>query len=50
MKNLKIKTKLFLLVVFMLIGMVAGAYSSVCLAGPLWATWQNYKAAQNKQK
>lgn len=34
----------------MLIGMVAGAYSSVCLAGPLWATWQNYKAAQNKQK
>lgn len=34
----------------MLIGMVAGAYSSVCLAGPLWATWQNHKAAQNKQK
>jgi len=34
----------------MLIGLVAGAYSSVCLAGPLWATWQNYKAAQNKQK
>ncbi len=34
----------------MLIGMVAGAYSSVCLAGPLWASWQNHKAAQNKQR
>lgn len=33
----------------MLIGILAGAYSSVCIAGPLWAWWQNRKAAQKKQ-
>lgn len=32
----------------MLVGMVAGAYSSICIAGPLWATWQNYKIAKKK--
>ncbi len=32
----------------MLIGMLAGAYSSVCLAGPLWAFYQNKKAEKRK--
>lgn len=27
----------------MLIGVIAGLYSSVCLSGPLWVTWQRYK-------
>lgn len=30
----------------MLVGMIAGAYSSICIAGPLWVSWQNYKAAK----
>lgn len=30
----------------MLVGMLAGAYSSICIAGPLWVTWQKYKAAK----
>lgn len=32
----------------MMIGMLAGAYSSVCIAGPLWVTWQDRKAAKKK--
>ncbi len=32
----------------MAIGMLAGAYSSVCLAGPLWLTWQEHKAARKR--
>ena len=27
-----------------IIGMISGVYSTVCLAGPLWVTWQDYKA------
>lgn len=30
----------------MLVGMIAGAYSSICIAGPLWVTWQDHKAAK----
>lgn len=30
----------------MLIGMITGAYSSICIAGPIWVTWQDYKAAK----
>ena len=30
----------------MIIGMIAGVYSSVCIAGPLWVWWQERKAAQ----
>ena len=30
----------------MLVGMIAGAYSSVCIAGPLWVTWQEHKLAK----
>lgn len=30
----------------MLIGMITGAYSSICIAGPIWVTWQDYKSAK----
>ncbi|MCX7714166.1 MAG: protein translocase subunit SecF [Clostridia bacterium] len=25
-------------------GIISGAYSSICIAGPIWVAWQNYKA------
>ena len=28
----------------MIIGMISGLYSSVCISGPLWVTWQEHKA------
>lgn len=28
----------------MIIGIVSGCYSSICIAGPLWVLWQNHKA------
>lgn len=28
----------------MAIGAISGCYSTICIAGPLWVTWQNYKA------
>ena len=28
----------------MLIGVISGCYSSICIAGPLWVIWQNRKA------
>lgn len=30
----------------MMIGLISGCYSSVCIAGPLWVMWQNRKAAK----
>ncbi len=32
----------------MMIGVVSGCYSSLCIAGPLWVMWQHYK--QKKEK
>lgn len=32
----------------MTIGMISGAYSSICIAGPLWAMWQNHKTDKKK--
>ena len=32
----------------MLFGLISGCYSSVCIAGPLWGTWQEWK--ENRQK
>ena len=29
----------------MMIGVISGCYSSICIAGPLWVMWQNKKAA-----
>lgn len=33
----------------LLIGILSGLYSSVCLSGPLWVTWQQYKAKRKKE-
>jgi len=30
----------------MMVGLIAGFYSSVCIAGPLWVVWQNRRAAK----
>lgn len=30
----------------MMIGVISGCYSSICIAGPLWVMWQNRKEAQ----
>ncbi len=30
----------------MMIGVVSGCYSSLCIAGPLWVMWQNHKASK----
>lgn len=34
----------------MMIGVVSGCYSSICIAGPLWVLWQNHKAAKKISK
>ena len=34
----------------MLFGLVSGCYSSVCIAGPLWGTWQEWKEKRQKSK
>ena len=34
----------------MIIGVISGCYSSICIAGPLWVMWQNHKAAKEAQK
>ncbi len=37
----------------MIIGVISGCYSSICIAGPLWVMWQNRKArkkAESKSK
>ena len=30
----------------MMIGVISGCYSSLCIAGPLWVMWRNHKAAK----
>ena len=27
----------------MTIGLISGCYTTICIAGPLWVTWQNHK-------
>ncbi len=34
----------------MMIGVVSGCYSSICIAGPLWVMWQNRKAKKKAAK
>ena len=34
----------------MMIGIVSGCYSSLCIAGPLWVMWQNHKTKAAKKK
>ena len=30
----------------MIIGIMSGCYSSICIAGPLWVMWQRHKKAK----
>jgi preprotein translocase SecF subunit len=32
----------------MIIGVISGCYSSICIAGPLWVIWQNHKKKVGK--
>ena len=32
----------------LIFGLISGSYSSICIAGPLWAKWQEYKLAKKK--
>ena len=34
----------------MMIGVISGCYSSLCIAGPLWVMWQNNKKAKKAAK
>lgn len=34
----------------MMIGIISGCYSSVCIAGPLWVMWQNHKKEKKALK
>lgn len=33
----------------MMVGVISGCYSSICIAGPLWVLWQNHKLAKGKK-
>lgn len=34
----------------MMIGVISGCYSSICIAGPLWVMWRHHNAAKNGEK
>lgn len=34
----------------MMVGLISGCYSSICVAGPLWVLWQKRKASMPKKK
>lgn len=34
----------------MMIGIISGCYSSICIAGPLWVMWQKHKKAKKVSK
>ena len=34
----------------LIIGMVSGVYSTICIAGPLWVDWMNFKQKRAKHK
>ena len=33
----------------MMIGIISGCYSSICIAGPLWVMWKQHKQAKNSK-
>lgn len=33
----------------LIIGMISGVYSTICIAGPLWVEWENHKAKKGKK-
>jgi len=34
----------------MMFGTISGCYSTICIAGPLWTMWKNYRARQREAK
>ena len=34
----------------MIFGIISGCYSTICIAGPIWVSWQNYKEKRAKVK
>lgn len=34
----------------LVIGLISGAYSSICLSGPMWVAWQQHKMRNKKRK
>ena len=34
----------------MVIGIISGCYSSICIASPLWVMWRDYKDKHAKHK
>ena len=34
----------------LIIGMISGVYSTICIAGPLWVEWELYKKAKPRKK
>lgn len=34
----------------MMVGVVTGCYSTICIAGPLWVTWEEYKEKKGAEK
>lgn len=43
-------TDIFTFAFPLIIGMVSGVYSTVCIAGPLWVEWENHKAKKTHGK
>ena len=33
----------------MIVGMISGVYSSLCISGPLWVVWQEHKAKKKAE-
>jgi len=42
-------TSVITLAVPMMVGVVSGCYSSVCIAGPLYVGWNEHKDKKNKE-
>ena len=34
----------------LIIGMISGVYSTICIAGPLWVEWELHKKAKPRKK
>ena len=32
----------------MIVGLISGCYSTICIAGPLWVSWENYRSKLKK--
>ena len=34
----------------MIFGIISGCYSTICIAGPIWVSWQKHKEKKTKGK